>query len=154
MSSRQKIIILLIAPIVSLAALGALYLLLIPELPKGIIRHIGAQGLGYSPPGIVIGSMAVISLFCFAIGAWTCLDFTSLGHWYPGPKSIVVCFLAGGYAVIALAITTLFSSLGPAIALDASSLGYGLLALVLAFAAASMVLVRALPRAKEELLEK
>lgn len=154
MSRRQKIKVLLIAPISALLLLAVLYLLLLSQLPQGIVRHVGPQGVGYSPPGIVVGSMAAVAVLCFAVGAWTCLDFSSLGHWYPGPKSIVVCFLAGGYSVVVLAITTLFASLGPTASLDGSSLGYGLLALVLAFAAASLILVRVLPRALEEQTER
>ncbi|WP_313813043.1 hypothetical protein [Glutamicibacter sp.] len=150
MSRRQKINILLAGPLSAFLVLGLLYFALASQLPKGVVRQVGAHGVGYAPPGIVVGVMAAVALTCFGVGAWTCLDFTALGHWFAGTKSIVVCLLGAGYAVIALAVTTLFASLGPATTLDAHSLGYGLLALVVAFAAAASVLVGVLPRAKDE----
>ena len=65
---------------------------------------------------LVIGAAATISL---AIGIIAYRDFTSLGHWNPGPKSIVVCFVAAGFGILGLGAAMLFTALGQ----DAAQLG-------------------------------
>lgn len=139
----------------ALAVLGylALYLMLRPQLPDQLVRHSGPDGVGYSPLWLVvlvIGGAAVISL---GIGVIVYRDFTGLGHWNPGPKAIVVCFLAAGFGILSLGVAMLLSVLGESASQDeALPLGLGMLGLLIGFALAAGVLAKALPRAEQETL--
>ncbi|MFJ2621393.1 hypothetical protein [Glutamicibacter sp. NPDC087344] len=153
MSTVRKYYLLLVGPCVALLAYAGLYLQLREHLPQALARHLGPDGIGYTSTLVVVGSAAGIAVLAFGIGAWTCLDFTSLGHWYTGNKSIVVCSLAAGYGVLGLGVGTMASAnAGQAPADGASTIGWGLLALLIGFSLTAVVLSRVLPAAQRESL--
>lgn len=138
---------------VALMAYSALYLLLRPGLPGQLVRHAGADGVGYSPLWLVVLIIAAAAAASLAIGIILYRDFTSLGHWNPGPKSIVVCLLAAGFGILGLGAAMMLSVLGQAPEeLGAKPIGMGLLGLIVVFALAAGLLARALPRAEQETL--
>lgn len=137
----------------AIVAYAVLYAVLRPLLPGQLARHAGPDGAGYGPlwlAALVIGAVAAISLL---IGILAYRDFYSLGHWYPGPKAIVVCFLAAGFGILSLGASMLVTVMGRQ-AQEAGSLpvGMGLLGLVVAFGLSAPVLAWSLPRAKQETL--
>jgi len=138
----------------SIAAYAVLYVVLRPLLPDQLVRHAGPDGEGFSPLWVtvlVVGAVAALSLL---IGLLVYRDFTNLGHWYPGPKAIVVCFLAAGYGLLGLGVSMLITALGQS-AQDHTSLpiGMGLLGLLIIFGLSAGLLARSLPRAKQETLD-
>lgn len=153
MSAVRKYSFLLIGPGAALLLYAGSYLLLRAGLPEQIIRHLGPDGAGYGSTPLVLGVAACIAVAAFGIGAWTCNDFTALGHWYAGPKAIVVCFLAAGYGVLALGLGMMLAASVPGTRdHGADTIGYSLLALLLGFSAAAAVLSRKLPEAQRETL--
>ena len=145
--------------ILAAMAYWALYLFLSPRLPDQLVRHVGTEGIGYSPMWLVmwlvvliIGAAAALSI---AIGIITYRDFTSLEHWNPGPKAIVVCFLAAGFGILGLGSAMILTVIGQeAVQLGALPIGMGLLALVTVFALSAVLLARTLPRAEQEALDR
>ncbi len=153
MSAARKYSILLIGPGAALLLYAGSYLLLRAGLPAQLVRHLGPEGAGYGSTPLVLGVVAAIAAAAFGIGVWTCNDFTSLGHWYAGPKAIVVCFLAAGYAVLALGLgMMLAASIPGAEDQGANVIGFSLLALLAGFSAAAAVLSGILPAARPEAL--
>lgn len=154
MKMRNKGQQMIAASCLAVMAYLALYLFLRPELPEQLVRHAGADGAGYSPTWLVvlvIGAAATISL---AIGIITYRDFTSLGHWNPGPKAIVVCFLAAGFGILGLGSAMILTVIGQeAVQLGVLPIGMGLLGLLGVFALSAGLLAKALPRAEQETLD-
>lgn len=144
---------LIITSCLSVVAYVALYLLLRPSLPAHLARHSGPDGVGYSPlwlTVLIIGAVATLSLL---IGILVYRDFTSLGHWNPGPKSIVVCFLAAGFGILGLGMAMITTVLGrEAEDLGTLPIGMGLIGLLIVFALSAGLLARLLPRAIPEAL--
>ena len=153
MSAARKYSTLLIGPGAALLLYAGSYLLLRAGLPSQLVRHLGPEGAGYGSTPMVLGVVAAIAVAAFGIGAWTCNDFTSLGHWYAGPKAIVVSFLAAGYAVLALGLGMMLAASIPGTEDQGSNVvGYSLLALLAGFGTAAAVLSRILPEARREAL--
>ncbi len=138
---------------VSVLAYVVLYLLLSPLLPEHLARHAGTDGVGYSPLSVTVLIVGLVATLSLLIGILAYRDFTSLGHWYPGPKSIVVCFLSAGFGILGLGVAMMMAVLGREAEESGSRpIGMGLLGLLLIFAISAGILVRALPRAEPESL--
>ena len=141
--------------ILAAMAYWALYLFLSPRLPDQLVRHVGTEGIGYSPMWLVVLIIGAAAALSIAIGIITYHDFTSLGHWNPGPKAIVVCFLAAGFGILGLGSAMILTVIGQeAVQLGALPIGMGLLALVTVFALSAVLLARTLPRAEQEALDR
>lgn len=144
-----------LAAFCSLAVLAyiLLYLFSRPLLPEQLVRHAGPDGLGYSPLWITVLIVGAIATLSLSIGVLVYRDFSTLGHWFPGPKAIVVYFLAAGFGILGLGIAMIITVLGR----DAEDIGSlpvvtGLLALLVVFALSAGLLSKLLPRAKQETL--
>lgn len=87
--------------VLSVIAYSLLYFLTRPLLPEDLARHAGPDGVGYSQLWITVLIIGALATLCLSIGIIVYRDFVSLGHWYPGPKAIVVCFLAAGFGILA-----------------------------------------------------
>ncbi|MGH3653844.1 hypothetical protein [Glutamicibacter sp.] len=132
----------------------ALYLFLRPQLPEQLVRHAGADGSGYGPTWLVVLVIGAVATLSIAIGIVAYRDFTTLGHWNPGPKSIVVCFLAAGFGILGLGAAMIFAAMGEdAAQLGSLPIGVGLLGLVGVFALSAGLLAKALPQAEQETLD-
>ncbi|MGZ2225679.1 hypothetical protein [Glutamicibacter nicotianae] len=154
MKMRSKGQQMIAASCLAVMAYLALYLFLRPELPEQLVRHAGADGAGYSPTWLVVLVIGAAATFSIAIGIIAYRDFTSLGHWNPGPKSIVVCFVAAGFGILGLGAAMLFTVLGQdAAQLGSLPVGMGLIGLLGVFALSAGLLARALPRAEQEALD-
>lgn len=137
----------------SIVAYAVLYAVLRPLLPGQLVRHAGPDGAGYGPLWLAVLVIGAVAAICLLIGILAYRDFLSLGHWYPGPKAIVVCFLAAGFGILSLGASMLMTVLGRE-AQETGSLpvGMGLLGLVVVFGLSAPVLAWSLPRAKQETL--
>src|SRR5699024_5389547 len=90
----------------------ALYLLRNPPLLDQLVRHVGTEGSGSGPMWLVVLTSGAAAALSVAIGIITYRDFTSLGHWNPGPKAIVVCFLAAGFGILGLGSAMILTVIG------------------------------------------
>lgn len=154
MEMRNKGQQMIAASCLAVMAYLALYLFLRPELPEQLVRHAGADGAGYSPTWLVVLVIDAAATISLAIGIITYRDFTSLGHWNPGPKAIVVCFLAAGFGILGLGSAMILTVIGQeAVQLGVLPIGMGLLGLLGVFALSAGLLAKALPRAEQETLD-
>lgn len=130
-----------------------LYFVARPALPERLPRHAGADGIGYSASWIMVLVVSGIAVVALGIGIHLYRDFISLGHWYPGPKATVVCFLSAGLGVLGLGMATIITVWGAeSEELGSLPIAVGLLALLLVFAVSAGLLARSLPRAQHEVL--
>lgn len=138
----------------AITAYAALYLFLRSQLPEELVRHVGTDGAGYSPTWLVVLVIGAVATLSMAIGIIAYRDFASLAHWNPGPKAIVVCFLAAGFGILGLGAAMIFTVMGQDTAqLGSLPIGMGLLGLVGVFAVSAGMLAKAMPRAEQEPLD-
>ncbi|WP_157875343.1 hypothetical protein [Arthrobacter sp. PAMC 25486] len=143
--------LLVVAPACTLLAGVVLYVILSPLMPSHIARHVGPDGVGYSPSWLVVSIMLAAAIIPFAIGGATGRGFFRDDHWYQIQKAVVVCFVSLGYGIVGVALGTIFSTVGlePNEVSD-SSVAMGMLGFLLLFVAAVCVYTALLPRAKPE----
>lgn len=154
MKKRSKGQQLIAASCLAVMAYSALYLLLRPQLPGQLVRHAGTDGAGYGPTWLVVLVIGAAGTLSIAIGIIAYRDFTSLGHWNPGPKSIVVCFLAAGFGILGLGAAMLLAAMGEDAAQQGTlPIGMGLLGLIGVFALSASLLAKALPQTEQESLD-
>lgn len=140
--------LLFVAPACSLLLGMVLWLILIPGLPGHIARHVGPDGVGYSPTWLALAIMFAAATLAFAIGAATARGFIRDGHWYPTQKAISVGIMSLGYGILGVAVGTVLSTWpgddsGNAVAA-------GMLGSLALFAVAACVYTVRLPRARQE----
>lgn len=140
-----------LGPILVLALLGVTYLLLRPQLPSHLVRHLGPDGIGLSPTWLVLLIGGAIAVVLFVVALCCASDFWRHDHWYQTQKTIVVSFVAAGYAVTGLLLASLLSVRGmePS-AVTGDSIGIGLLTFLLVLILAIWGYIVLLPAGKFE----
>lgn len=143
--------LLFLAPGCALVLGVLLWLLLSPGLPGHIARHVGPDGVGYSPTWLVLAIMFAAAALAFAIGAATARGFIRDGHWYPIQKAISVGIMSLGYGILGVALGTMFGIFGSSPeGGSGNAVAAGMLGFLALFAVAACVYTARLPRAQQE----
>lgn len=143
--------LLIVTPSGALIFTVALYAILSPQIPSHIARHVGPDGVGYSPTVVVMSIIFAASAVVFTIGGFLARGFFRDGHWFSIQKAVAAGTVALGYGILGIALATTLSSAGvKADDVSGNSVAMGMLGFLLMFTAAVTTYAALLPRAQPE----
>lgn len=149
--ARSLLVLSVPVPILTAVVVAALFLSFQWSNSEDWAVHVDGQGnVAFGSWWWLFLGTFILTSIAFLLGQYLARDFSTLGHWYPMQKAIVILCFSTGYGFLGYLTTNMgVAWLAPALSGAEQLVGYGLLGFLLTAILAGAVYTALLPKAHD-----